>query len=463
MQLGAPPFDGDTRLPHLGSENGVPLYRHLYFQVLIAIGLGISIGFLFPDVGIALKPLGDGFVKLVKMIIAPVIFLTVVTGIAGMRELGGLGRLSAKAFAYFLVVSTFALILGLAIGNLVQPGAGMNVDPTMLDSGAVSQFAKQAHDQTVVGFLMNIIPETLLSSQVDGNVLQVLLVAVLTGIAASLVGEGAAPIMGCLQSASLVVMKLVHVLMRAAPIGALGAMGFTIGKYGVASLVNLAGLVALFYVTSILFILVVLGSIARLGGFSILKLIAYLQQEIVLVLGTASSEAALPSLMEKLERAGCRRSIVGLVVPLGYSFNLDGTNIYMTLAALFVAQACNVDLSLGQQILLLGVAMISSKGAAGVTGAGFITLAATLSIVPAIPVAGLALILGIDRFMSECRSVTNFIGNAVATIVLARWEGGLDSARLKLALAGGAIADLAEIPAVDVAPDAPARPTALAQ
>lgn len=421
---------------YIEDKQRVPLYRHLYFQVLVAIALGISIGFLFPEAGVALKPLGDGFVKLVKMIIGPVIFLTVVTGIAGLRELGGLGRLSAKAFGYFLVVSTFALMVGLAVANFFRPGAGMNIDPATLDTKAVGQFASQAHDQTIVGFLINSIPDTLLSSQVDGNVLQVLLVAVLFGIAASLTGERAAPVIGLLESASQVVFKLVHILMRAAPVGAFGAMGFTVGKYGVATLANLAGLVALFYATSALFVIVILGGIARIGGFSIFKLIAYLRQEIVLVLGTSSSEVALPGLIEKLERAGCRRSIVGVVVPLGYSFNLDGTNIYMTLAALFVAQACNVDLTLSQQLLLLAVAMISSKGAAGVTGAGFITLAATLSIVPSVPVAGLALILGVDRFMSECRSVTNFIGNAVATIIVARWEGALDEAQLRGALSG---------------------------
>jgi aerobic C4-dicarboxylate transport protein len=430
MQLGELPIE---------SKGPVPLYRHLYFQVLVAISIGILIGFLFPDVGVALKPFGDGFVKLVKMIIAPVIFLTVVTGISGLRELGGLGRLSVRALSYFLLVSTFALVVGLAVANLFQPGTGMDIDPASLDTTAIGEFAQKAHDQTIVAFLSNIIPDTLLSSQVDGNVLQVLMVAILIGVAASLTGERAEPVMRLFESASVVVFKAVHILMRAAPIGALGAMGFTVGKYGIASLINLAELVALFYMTSALFVVVVLGVIARLSGFSILRLIAYLRQEILLVLGTSSSEVALPGLIEKMERAGCRRSIAGVVVPLGYSFNLDGTNIYMTLAALFVAQACNVDLTLGQQLLLLAVAMISSKGAAGVTGAGFITLAATLEMVPGVPVAGLALILGVDRFMSECRSVTNFIGNAVATIVIARWEGGLDETKLKIAMRGAPI------------------------
>ena len=463
MQLGDPHLDDELGRRGFNAGTGVPLYRHLYFQVLMAIALGIAIGFLFPDVGMALKPLGDGFVKLVKMIVAPVIFLTVVTGIAGLRELSGLGRLVTKTLGYFFVVSTFALVVGLVVANLAQPGAGMNIDLASLDANSVSQFARDAHDRTIVGFLTEIIPTTLLSSQVDGNILQALLVAILVGISASVVGEPAAPVMRLLQSASSIVYQLVHMLMRAAPVGALGAMGFTIGKYGISALVNLAGLVALFYVTSALFVLLVLGAIARLSGFSVLKLIAYLQQEIVLVLGTASSEAALPSLIEKLERAGCRRSIVGVVVPLGYSFNLDGTNIYMTLAALFVAQACNVDLTLGQQLLLLGVAMISSKGAAGVSGAGFVTLAATLSIVPGVPVTGLALILGVDRFMSECRSVTNFIGNAVATIVLARWEGGLDAALLKSALAGGPILPAGASPGLEPAQIEPVTRVPVAQ
>ena len=429
MELGGPLIECERRAPR---------YHRLYFQVLVAIVVGVLIGAIFPDAGIALKPFGDGFVKLIKMIIAPVIFLTIVTGIAGLRELSGLGRLSAKAFGYFFVVSTFALLVGLAVANTFQPGSGMNVNPATLDTTAISGFTEQAHDQTIVAFLTNIIPDTLMSSQVDGNVLQVLLVAVLFGIAASLTGERAVPVIGFLESASAIVFKLVHILMRAAPVGALGAMAFTVGKYGVESLLNLAELVVLFYATSALFIIVVLGAIARLCGFSIFRLIAYLRQEIVLVLGTSSSEVALPGLIEKMERAGCRRSIAGVVIPLGYSFNLDGTNIYMTLAALFVAQACNVDLTWSQQFLLFAVAMISSKGAAGVTGAGFITLAATLSIVPDIPLAGLALILGVDRFMSECRSLTNFIGNAVATIAVARWEGGLDDNKLRIALSGPA-------------------------
>ncbi|MHA6766451.1 dicarboxylate/amino acid:cation symporter [Sphingobium ummariense] len=414
----------------------LPLYRQLYVQVLVAIALGVLIGHFFPSAGVQLKPLGEAFIKLVKMIIAPVIFLTIVTGIAGMKELGAIGRVAAKAFAYFLTFSTLALVVGLIVANVVQPGHGLNIDPATLDGGKVAEYAHQAHERTLTGFLLSVIPSTLVSAVADGNILQVLFVAILFGIALTMIGEKAQPLMTVLESASHAVFKLVAFLMKAAPIGAFGAMAFTIGEYGVGTLANLAGLVATFYLTSILFVVLVLGAVARLVGFNILHLIRYLKAELLLVLGTSSSEAALPSLIEKMERAGCRKSVVGLVVPTGYSFNLDGTNIYMTLAALFIAQATNVHLSLEEQILLLLVAMISSKGAAGVTGAGFITLAATLSIVPSVPVAGMTLILGVDRFMSECRSLTNFIGNAVATVVVSVWEKGLDRERFNAAMAG---------------------------
>jgi len=417
----------------------LPWYRQLYVQVLIAIALGVTIGHFFPDAGVQLKPLGEAFIKLVKMIIAPVIFLTIVTGIAGMKELGAIGRVAAKAFGYFLTFSTLALIVGLIVANVVQPGAGLNIDPASLDAEQVADYASKAHDSNLTSFLMNIIPATMVSAVADGNILQVLFVAILFGIALTMIGDKAAPLMIVLESASHAVFKLVSFLMKAAPIGAFGAMAFTIGEYGVGTLANLAGLVATFYLTSLLFVLVVLGGVCWAVGFNILHLIRYLKAELLLVLGTSSSEAALPSLIEKMERAGCRKSVVGLVVPTGYSFNLDGTNIYMTLAALFIAQACNVDISLEQQILLLLVAMISSKGAAGVTGAGFITLAATLSIVPTVPVAGMTLILGVDRFMSECRSLTNFIGNAVATVVVSAWEKGLDRERFNAAMAGIAL------------------------
>ncbi|NJC32702.1 aerobic C4-dicarboxylate transport protein [Sphingomonas jejuensis] len=422
-----------------------PWYRHLYLQVLVAIGLGITLGHFAPETGEAMKPIGDAFIKLVKMIIAPVIFLTIVTGIAGMRDLAAVGRVAGKAFIYFFAFSTLALIVGMIVANVVRPGAGLNIDPATLDTTKVSEYADKAHDTTLTGFLMNIIPDTFVSALTSGSILQTLFVAILFGIGLALVGERGERVTSALEDVSVAVFKVVAILMKAAPIGAFGAMAFTIGAYGLGALANLAALVATFYLTSFLFVFIVLGLVARACGFSITKLISYLKAELLLVLGTSSSESALPSLIEKMERAGCPKSIVGLVVPTGYSFNLDGTNIYMTLAALFIAQACNVELSLGQQLLLLAVAMLSSKGAAGVTGAGFITLAATLSIVPTVPVAGMALILGIDRFMSECRSLTNFIGNAVATVVVSRWEGRLDRSQFDLAMAG-------KMPSVDQLP-----------
>jgi aerobic C4-dicarboxylate transport protein len=418
----------------------VPAYRSLYAQVIAAIVIGGLIGHFQPSAGVAMKPLGDAFIALVKMIIAPVIFITVASGIAGMSSLASLRSVALKAFGYFLTVSTFALIVGLIVANVVQPGADMGIDPATLDAGAVASYASKAHEQSIVGFLMAIIPTTFLSALTGGDLLPVLFVAILFGISISLVGAPAAPVVALLESASEVFFRLVSVLMKAAPIGALGAFAFTIGKYGVGVIANLAALVATFYLTSAMFVLIVLGLIARVNGFSILRLIAYLRAELLLVLGTSSSESALPSLIKKLEAAGCGKAVVGLVVPTGYSFNLDGTNIYMTLAALFIAQATGVDLSLGQQVLLLLVAALSSKGAAGVTGAGFITLAATLAVTPSVPVAGMTLILGIDRFMSECRALTNFIGNAVATIVVARWEGALDTDALDSALNTPAVA-----------------------
>lgn len=412
-----------------------PIYRQLYFQVIVAIVAGITLGHLYPALGTDLKPLGDAFIKLVKMIIAPVIFLTVVTGIAGMSDLAKVGRVVGKAMIYFLTFSTLALIIGLVVANVVHPGSGFNIDPATLDGGAVATYTQKAHEQTITGFLMNIIPPTVVGAFADGDILQVLFLAVLFGIALAMVGEAGRPVTNFFQALTTPVFKLVAILMKAAPIGAFGAMAFTIGKYGIGSVANLAMLVATFYVTSFLFVAVVLGAVARYNGFSLWALLRYIKEELLLVLGTSSSEAALPSLMKKMENAGAKKSVVGLVVPTGYSFNLDGTNIYMTLAALFIAQATNTDLSIGDQILLLLVAMLSSKGAAGITGAGFITLAATLSVVPSVPVAGMALILGVDRFMSECRALTNFIGNAVATLVVARWEGELDESRLQEVLA----------------------------
>jgi aerobic C4-dicarboxylate transport protein len=410
-------------------------------QVLAAIVLGVLLGHFWPATGSAMKPIGDGFIKLVKMIIAPVIFLTVVNGIAGVRELSTVGRVAAKAFGYFLVFSTLALVIGAVVANVVQPGAGLNIDPATLDAASVADYAHRAHEASVVGFLMEIIPTTMLSALTEGSILQVLFVAVLFGVSMSLVGRPAEPVIDLLERVSRIVFEVVALLMKVAPIGAFGAIAFTVGKFGIGSLVNLGELLLAVYATSAGFVLIVLGLVARASGFSIVRLIVYLRTELLLVLGTSSSEAALPSLIDKMEAAGCDRTVVGLVVPTGYSFNLDGTNIYMTLAALFVAQACNIHLSVTQQVVLLLVAMVSSKGAAGVTGAGFVTLAATLSIVPDVPVAGMALILGVDRLMSQCRSLTNFIGNAVATVVVARWEGRLDGARLDAALRPAAPAD----------------------
>ena len=409
-------------------------WKALYAQVLIAIVVGGALGHFAPDVAVALKPLGDAFIKLVKLIIAPVIFLTVAAGIASMSSLARLGSTTAKAMGYFLVVSTLALVVGLVVANVVRPGEGMGVDPRTLDSAAVSGYVGKAEEQDLVSFLLAIIPDTFVGAFTGGQILPVLFVAILFGVSVAGLGESRNRVVEGLHSVSEVFFRMVNLLMRFAPIGAFGAFAFTIGKYGIGAIANLAALIATFYLTSALFIAVVLGMIARAAGFRLWDLLTYLKDELWLVLGTSSSESALPSLMRKLEQAGCSRSVVGLVVPTGYSFNLDGTNIYMTLAALFIAQATGVELSLGEQLLLLLVAMISSKGAAGVTGAGFITLAATLAVVPSVPVAGMALILGIDRFMSECRAITNFIGNAVATVVVARWEGALDETALAKAL-----------------------------
>ena len=411
-----------------------PLWRHLYVQVLIAIVLGTVLGHLWPSTGEAMKPIGDAFIQLIKMVISPVIFLTVVTGIAGMRELASIGRVAGKALAYFMAFSTLALILGMLVSNVVQPGAGMNIDPATLDTSAIANYEEQAHSSSIVGFVMAIFPTTMVSALTDGSILQVLLVAILFGVSLSLAGSPADPVLRLLDQLAAVVFKMVAIIMRAAPLGAFGAIAFTIGKYGVGSIAHLGALMATFYLTSFAFVFGVLGLVARLNGFSIFRLLRYLRAELLLVLGTSSSEVALPTLIAKMERAGCDKPVVGLVIPAGYSFNLDGTNIYMTMAALFIAQACNIDLPIGDQFGLLLIAMISSKGAAGVTGAGFITLAATLSVVPAVPVAGMTLILGIDRFMSECRSLTNLIGNAVATIVVARWDNALDKEKLAAAL-----------------------------
>lgn len=406
-------------------------YQLLYIQVLIAIVFGVSLGYFYPDLGEKMKPLGEGFIKLVKMIIAPVIFLTVSTGIAGMSDLKKVGRVAGKAFIYFFTFSTLALIIGMIVSHIVQPGKGLNINPNTLNGAEVEKYVKAAHDNSLVSFIFNIIPETLFSPLTGDNILQVLLVAILFGVALAVTSEKSQPIQDFLQTLTIPIFKIVEILMKLAPIGAFGAMAFTIGKYGLESLKNLAMLVGTFYVTSALFVIVILGSVAWYNGFNIFKFLKYIKEEIFLVLGTSSSEPALPGLMKKMENAGCDKGVVGLVVPTGYSFNLDGTNIYMTLAALFIAQACNIDLTLEHQIGLLLVAMLSSKGAAGVTGAGFITLAATLAVVPEVPIAGMTLILGIDKFMSECRALTNVIGNAVATVVVSNWENRLDKDRLK--------------------------------
>lgn len=410
----------------------------LYLWVLCAIVIGGLIGHFAPDTGVAMKPLGDGFISLIKMLIAPIIFLTVVIGIAGVADVKKVGRVGAKAILYFEVVSTFALGIGLLVVNLWRPGAGFNVDPATLDASAVAKYAEKAQDQSTVDFLLHIIPKTFTEAFTgNGDLLQVLLLACLFGFALMAVGEKAKPVMGLFESISQVFFRMMGTIMKLAPVGAGGAMAFTIGKYGVDALGPLMKLMGGFYATCAIFVLVVLGTIAHFTGFSIIKFLRYIRGELLLVLGTSSSESALVPLMQKLEKLGCPKSVVGLVVPSGYSFNLDGTNIYLTMAALFIAQAMNIDLTLTQQLTLLLVAMLTSKGASGVTGAGFITLAATLAVVPSVPVAGLALILGIDRFMSEARAITNIIGNGVATLVVSRWEGELDMAKLQAELQAG--------------------------
>ena len=408
------------------------LTRHLYFWVLLAILLGGTLGYVSPSTGVALKPLGDGFIALVKMLIAPIIFCTVVLGIAGAGNMKKVGRVGGKALLYFEVVSTFALMIGLLVANVIRPGAGFNADPATLDAKAVADYAKVAQSQTTVDFIMHIIPKTFFDAFTgSGDLLQVLFIAVLFGYAMTHLGAEGELIHKMIEKASHIFFRMMNVLMKVAPLGAGGAMAFTIGRYGVAALKPLLLLMGSFYLTCLLFVLVVLGSIAAMTGFSILRFINYIKEELLTVLGTSSSESALVPLMQKLERLGCSKSVVGLVVPAGYSFNLDGTNIYLTMAALFVAQALNIDLTLRQELTILAVAMLPSKGASGVTGAGFITLAATLAVVPSIPVAGLALILGVDRFMSESRSLTNFIGNGVAAIVVSRWEKELDIEALR--------------------------------
>lgn len=408
--------------------------QHLYVQVLTAIIIGILLGYFYPETATSMKPLGDGFIKLIKMIIAPIIFCTVVTGIAGMQDMDKVGRVGVKALLYFEVVSTLALIIGLIVVHVIQPGAGMNVDANTLDTKSLTAYTEAAKTHGTVDFLLNIIPVSVVDAFAKGDILQVLLFSLLFGFSLAAMKETGAEVVFFINKVSHALFGIVETIMKLAPVGAFGAMAFTIGKYGIGSLAPLAKLMGSFYLTCLLFIFIVLGLIARYAGFSILKFIIYIKDELLIVLGTSSSESVLPRMMIKLEKLGCSKSIVGLVIPTGYSFNLDGTSIYLAMAAIFVAQATNTQLTVIQELTLLGVLLLTSKGAAGVTGSGFITLAATLSAIPAIPVAGLALILGIDRFMSEARALTNLIGNGVATVVAAKWENELDVEKLDAAL-----------------------------
>jgi aerobic C4-dicarboxylate transport protein len=412
-----------------------PWYAILYVQVLIAIVAGVALGYFYPDAAKAMKPLGDGFIALIRMMIAPVIFCTVVHGIASMGDLGKVGRIGLKTLLYFEVVSTFALALGLLVGEVVHPGTGFNVDPSALDPKAVASYVTRAKEDSIVAHLLAIIPDSFFSALARGDLLQVLLVAILSGFAISTMGETGRKIAGAIDLAAKMFFNIIRIVVRVAPIGAFGAMAFTIGAYGLGSLVNLGALILTFYATSLLFVLIVLGTIARLAGFSILRFIGYIKDELLIVLGTSSSETVLPHMIQKMEHLGASKSVVGLVIPTGYSFNLDGTNIYMTLATLFLAQATNTPLTISQELGILVIAMITSKGASGVTGAGFVTLAATLAIVPDIPIQSLALLLGIDKFMSECRALTNLVGNGVATVVISRWEGELDADKLHATMA----------------------------
>jgi aerobic C4-dicarboxylate transport protein len=408
---------------------------HLYLQVLIAIVLGVAVGHFHPGFGESFKPLGDAFIKLIKMLIGPIIFTTVVSGIGGMGDLKAVGRVGLKALIYFEGVTTLALVIGLVVANAFAPGAGMHATAATLDAGAVAQYTKAAQNLTTTQQLLHIIPDTFVGAFVGGEVLQVLVVALLFGVALTSLGKAGHSIIELCHDVSKVFFRIVQIVSRVAPLAAFGAMAFTIGKYGLGSLKSLAGLMACVYLTCFLFVTVVLGTIARACGFSLWKILRYIREELLIVIGTSSSESALPGLMAKMEKAGCRASVVGVVVPSGYSFNLDGTCIYLTMAALFIAQATDTPLSLGQQLSLLAVLLLTSKGAAGVTGSGFITLAATLAATGTVPVAGMALILGVDRFMSEARAITNFIGNTVATLVIAKWDGALDAARAQEVMA----------------------------
>src|SRR5882762_953526 len=407
-----------------------PWYKVLYLQVLIAIALGILIGYFYPDLGKELKPLGDGFIALIKMMIAPVIFCTVVHGIASMSDLKKIGRIGLKTLIYFEVVSTVALAIGLIVGEILQPGAGFNIDPASIDPHSVATYVTKAQEEGITAHLLGIIPDSYFDALARGDLLQVLLISILSGFAIAFLGKAGEPIAYALAQAAKIFFGVIRIIVRVAPLCAFVAMAFTVGAYGLTSLWNLIALIGTFYLTSVLFVLIVLGAIARLSGFSILRFIAYIKDELLIVLGTSSSETVLPQMIQKMEHLGASRSVVGLVIPTGYSFNLDGTNIYMTLATLFLAQATNTNLTIWQELGILGIAIITSKGASGVTGAGFITLAATLSIVPDIPIQSIAILVGIDKFMSECRALTNLIGNGVACIVISRSEGELDMDKL---------------------------------
>jgi aerobic C4-dicarboxylate transport protein len=413
-----------------GRTDRTPIYSHLYFQVIVGIILGVAVGYLSPAKGAALRPLGDGFIKLIRMMIAPIIFTTVVVGIARMGDMKSVGRIGIRALVYFEIVSTIALVIGLVIINVLKPGVGINADPATLDAQAVAAYTSNARHLSTVDFLLNIIPTTIVDAFAKGEILQVLLFSVLFGVALLHIGEKSRHLVAFFEECSHALFGVVGMIMRVAPIGAFGAMAFTIGQYGIGTLFSLGKLMACFYATCLLFIVVVLGGIAAWTGFSLFKFIRYIKEEILIALGTSSSEPVLPRMMAKLEHLGCSKSLVGLVIPTGYSFNLDGTSIYMTMAAIFIAQATNTHLTLSQQVGILAVLLLTSKGAAAVTGGGFVTLAATLSAIPTIPVAGLALIVGIDRFMSEARTITNLIGNGVGTLAVARWDRALDRKRM---------------------------------
>ncbi|WP_375408604.1 dicarboxylate/amino acid:cation symporter [uncultured Methylobacterium sp.] len=443
-----------------------PWYRVLYIQVLIAIVLGIFVGYVYPEFGKSLKWLGDAFIALIKMMIAPIIFCTIVHGIASIGDLKKVGRVGLKALIYFEVVSTVALLIGVLVGEVVKPGASFNADPAKLDATQVATYASKAASDSTVAHIMALIPKSFFDALAGGDLLQVLLVSILTGVVVTGMGQKGQSIAHAIDMAGQVFFRIIGLIVKLAPLGAFGAMAFTIGQYGISKVVDLAWLVGTFYVTAFLFVVIVLGGIARIAGFSIFRFLAFIKDELLIVLGTSSSETVLPHMMTKMRRLGASDSVVGLVIPTGYSFNLDGTNIYMTLATLFLAQAVGADLTFGQYATIILVAMLTSKGASGVTGAGFVTLAATLSAIPnnPVPVAAMTLILGVDKFMSECRALTNLVGNGVATIVVSRWEGELDREKLNQVMAhpfsiGTEISDHA--PNMDLAPDAATPATAI--